>query len=421
MLRNYLRITLRNLVFNKWLSGLKVLGLGIGIAASLLLTVYLNWQWSFDRMHGNGDNIVRINTVQPIETSHYSYSAITASGVAVWAKNNFPEVKNYVRMARWIANDVVLRHENIVIRDESFLFVDSTFFEVFDFEFIEGDKSTALNSPNSILLTESKAKAFFGNQSALGKTILFDGRKTFLVTGVLKDVAVESHLQFSALCPMSTIQSYGMQMYQDDHFIMSSVFSYLKLEPKAGLKNLNQKLNAKFASDILKTGNKEIFALQKLHDIHLDNSVQYGLGESVSGKSIWLLFGISVLILLMSWANQVNIFTAEIFGKSKPLNVSRILGARKTDIWQQLITSASVSNILGILLGLILSQICLPVLSSVFNLPVKSLFDFRFSINSPGTYILFIIGFGIILTSFFHTFLLSSTNIIAYLSRQEKN
>ncbi|MGK2863562.1 MAG: FtsX-like permease family protein, partial [Chitinophagaceae bacterium] len=124
---------------------------------------------------------------------------------------------------------------------------------------------------------------------------------------------------------------------------------------------------------------------------------------------------------LMSWANQVNIFTAEIFGKSKPMNVSRILGARKSDIWQQLITSAAVSNILGVLSGLVLTQICLPILSSVFNLPVKSLFDFRFSINSPGTYMLFIIGFGIILTSFFHTFLLSSTNIIAYLSRQEKN
>ena len=181
MVLNNFKLAFRNMWHNKALALLQISGLSIGVAASLLLAIYINGQWKFDRFHQKSGQIVRINAISENEETAFRSNAITFSGMGPWAVDQFQEVKSSVRMARWIANDVVLRFGDNVIRDDAFLFVDSNFLEVFSFELIEGNAKDILSRPNSIVLTQSKAKALFGKEQALGKSILFDGRNSFFL------------------------------------------------------------------------------------------------------------------------------------------------------------------------------------------------------------------------------------------------
>ncbi|MBK8635016.1 MAG: ABC transporter permease [Saprospiraceae bacterium] len=167
MVLNNFKLAFRNMWHNKALALLQISGLSIGVAASLLLAIYINGQWKFDRFHQKSGQIVRINAISENEETAFRSNAITFSGMGPWAVDQFQEVKSSVRMARWIANDVVLRFGDNVIRDDAFLFVDSNFMEVFSFELIEGNAKEVLSRPNTIVLTESKAKAFFGKKVAL--------------------------------------------------------------------------------------------------------------------------------------------------------------------------------------------------------------------------------------------------------------
>ncbi|HPN69021.1 MAG TPA: ABC transporter permease [Saprospiraceae bacterium] len=400
---------------NKALALLQISGLSIGVAASILLAIYINGQWKFDRFHQKSEQIVRINAISENEETAFRSSAITFSGMGPWVANHFQEVKSSVRLARWIANDVVLRFGENVIRDDAFLFVDSNFLEVFSFQLIEGNAKDILSRPNTIVLTQSKAKAFFGEGPALGKTILFDGRNSFLVTGVLKDPPKESHIQFSALCPITTIQEFGLDMYKDNHFDYAAVFTYLVLDKQTPIESFGQKLNDRFYGEFAENKFKNGFEVQSLTDIHMDNEVQYGLGQSINGANIFTLLGISFLILAMCWINHFNLFTAETFGKTKPLSIRRIIGADRKHVFNQLAISALLTNLMGIGFGILLAVIGYLTFKNNFDWNLNASLDIEWSFKAPPFLIVIYLVLGTILSTVLPAIILSAVDLLGFL------
>ncbi|MGZ3951051.1 MAG: ABC transporter permease, partial [Flavisolibacter sp.] len=201
MFRSHLRIALRNLLGNKLFSIVNISGLAIGIACSLLLFMFVMDELSFDRSHKNANEIYRAYLQLRINGKE-SVNGKTAAPLGPTMLKEFPEVAGFSRVGYFGAHD--LRVGEKIFRETNLYGVDSSFFTLFDYPLIAGDRSTALLHPNSIVMTEKSAKKYFGQGSAVGKSVIVDGSNSYIVTGVVKDFSSHSFFNADFLVSMST-------------------------------------------------------------------------------------------------------------------------------------------------------------------------------------------------------------------------
>ena len=355
------------------LSILMTLGIALGVCASLLLARYILWQYSFDRFHDNGANIVRVQNDHLIDGQVVSRNAMTYSGVPVLAKERFPAVKEYVRLGHWIANDVLFRHDEALFRGKDCLFADASFFDVFSFKLLKGDPKTALTAPNSLLLTEAVALKLFGDDDPMGQEVLFENFKTFVVTGVVEDPGPRSHIQFDLLASMSTMSNWGLQVYGDDQFESSYVYAYLQLQEQADLAKLTEDLNQEVAAIKASDQQKDRFALQPLEEIHLYSKLENELGETGNGENLRVLAIIALLIIVLAWLNHINIFSALGVDQFGSLSIRRIVGAERRHLFQQVFFSGAIYSVAGLVLGLVMLAAFQPLLANLFDIPALQL------------------------------------------------
>lgn len=385
---NHWKLAWRQLRHNYGLSIIKIGGLALSIAASLLLMQYIHWQWSFDRFHEDKENIVRIQNDIYESGVLKQQSAMTYTGIPVIAKAEFPVVKNYVRLARWIANDVVFQYEENVIREANLFFADASIFDVFSFQLLKGDSKTALLEPNTIVLTASRAKTLFGEENPIGKTVIFESRRPFTVKGVVEDPPVQSHIQFGGLASLSTLPNWGLDVYKDDHVEYIYTYAYLQLEPNTDRTKLATALTELIAPRKEDAGIKDVFQFQNLEDIHLYSDLQYEITATGKGNNIWTLFGIAVLILLLAWINHFNLFSAYLFDQQKTLSIRRLVGADKKQLLFQVGTAALLYNLIALGLGISLAYFSIPSLKNTFDIALEASTIWHIDINSP-TFLLF--------------------------------
>lgn len=400
MINQDIKIAWRQMGRKRWLSFLKISGLSIGIAASILLLKYISWQWNFDRFHANSSAIVRVQHDYFQGNQRTQSSAMTYSGVAVTAKTHFPQVKDYVRLGRWIANDVVFRHGEHVIRESEFFFTDPSFFAVFSFELLEGNPVTALAEPNTIVLTESRAKILFGTNNPIGEEVIFESRRPFKVTGVVKDPPLQSHIQFSALSSLSTMADWGLDVYGDEQLENAYVYTYLLLTPGADQNRIAKQLTEQVtALKVDKPGGTDVFRLQPFESIHLDSNLQHEIKTTGQGNGIRILFGISILILLLGWINHFNIFSAQAIDQSTSIGIKRIIGANKLQLFSQVAVETLIYNLLGLITGIALATLVSPIMTRIFSVPFTG-FDFlKTAWFSPVFYLWLIIGLGTLVSA----------------------
>jgi hypothetical protein len=201
MLKNLFKISLRNIRKDKVYSSINILGLTIGITCSLFLLLYILDELSFDRYHKNADNIYRI--VSNIKEPDNAFTwAVAQAPLAVELKDNYPEVENAVRFFNTGRN--LYKKDDKQFYEERFFMTDSTVFDMFSYEFIEGDPVTALDNPFSLVITQEIAKKYFGDQSPIGLSLQNQQGEEFKITGLIKDVPLNSHFRFDALISKST-------------------------------------------------------------------------------------------------------------------------------------------------------------------------------------------------------------------------
>lgn len=368
MLKNYLLSTLRSLTKRKGFSILNVLGLSIGLAASLLILQYVKDELSFDNFHANGDNIYRVKYDYYKDGNRVFECATAFNNIAPTLKADYPEVENvcrlYLRYGGGIIqyNDVSMKETNVFIADQSFL-------EMFSYPLIAGDRATALKEPNTAVVEEATAKKYFGDENPIGKRIKFFGvREEYEITGVIKSPE-NSHLKFTFLFSYKTYVKFSPESTSRDWeegWGWYDFYTYVQLKPGTD----PEAFNAKFPEVVKKLGkegdgDRFKFSLQHMPEIHLYSNLLQEARVNGNGQSVYFLLVIALFILVIAWVNYVNLSTARAVERAKEVGVRKSIGAARVQLAIQFIAEAFVINLIAVVVGIALLNISIPFFNSI--------------------------------------------------------
>ncbi len=365
MIKNYFSVSLRQIRHNPIHTFINMLSLAIGLASCLAIYLFVADEKSFDNFHVKKENIYRLDEVQNFTGTNTQKVALTMGPMARAFRQDFPEVKNSARF--WNMGRLLLKNGEQQFLIENVAGVDSTFLEIFDFELISGDRATALDEPNTILLTEETAAKFFSAPAeALGKSITLPwDTKEFKVTGLLRDVPENSHLQFGALVAMdnrTTGENWGGNFLN----------TYIELHTNANV----PALESKFKDFMIRhTGRKEIWDeikiyLQPLDEVHLGSSDiehDYNNYRKFNGAYLNIFYVVGAFILLIASVNFMNLTTARASHRWKEIGVRSAVGARKTQLFIQFIFESCLLALFSLILAVLLDAAFLPLINELIG------------------------------------------------------
>lgn len=407
MWRNYFKIALRTLRKQRAFSIVNIMGLSIGMAASLVILNYLNFERSYDTFHRNAERIYRV----PMEITENGGAtqtfAFTYPPVATAMLKDFPEVQNAVR---WRGQGGVVQVGEQVYQEPGLLFfVDRSVFEVFSFPFAQGKPQTALKELNDVVLTEEIAHKYFGDGDVIDKTLRYQD-EDFVVKAVLKKLPQNSHIQFGILFNfdkyIQLVEAGGGRIR--DNWGWSDYYTYILLKPGADIQALRSKMPS-FAqrykgADMKATNYTMQFYLQPLQEIHLKSHYDYELRGNGNFKYLNFLAIAGFLILIIAWINYVNLATARALDRSKEIGIRKVVGAFRQQLIRQFLTEALLVNLVAIVLGLGIFQLSLPYFSDLVGktVPGLSLQNWTFWLGVAGIFVA-----GSLLAGFYPAFVMS--------------
>jgi putative ABC transport system permease protein len=377
MLKNLLKISFRSIAKDKIYSIINILGLTIGITCSLFLLMYILDELSYDRYHKNAENIYRV--VSNIKESDNAFTwAVAQIPLAEELQDNYPEVTNAVRF--FGTGRTLYKNGDTQFYEENFYRPDSTVFDMFTYEFLTGDPTTALDNPFSIVLTEKIAKKYFaGAQEAFGQSIQNAQGEEYKVTGVLKDVPLNSHFRFDALISKS---SQGPNQFSGS-WGNFGVFTYIQLPPGYALSKMyasldsviKQKVDPIFAQYNIKIK----YELQKIVDIHLHSKIQDEAEAGGDISYIYIFGAVAAFMLIIACINYMNLATARSANRSKEVGVRKVMGSQRRQLILQFITESMVMAFIALALSLILIYALLPS----FNTLADKELPFSYVLQAP--------------------------------------
>lgn len=392
MFRNYFKVALRNLWKNKGYSTINIFGLAIGLATCLLITLYVTNELSFDRHFANANRIYRINSDIQFGGGN-QHMTQTSDMMGQLLKKDYPQVEQYTRIYTSDGNKLI-KKGNDFINEARVANVDSTFFEVFTLPVIEGDIKTALNEPNTVVVTATAAKRYFtrGTANVLGKTIEVKNNESitpYKITAVIEDIPANTHFNFDFLFSMKNAD------YQWGQLTSHNFHTYLLLKPgtdyKAFEKNFDQYGNkyivpsvqqfVKISSmeDLKKGGNKLEYSLLPLTDIHLHSDFSYEITPSGNIQYVYIFSAVALFILLLACINFMNLSTARSANRAKEVGIRKVLGtARKTLIVQFLVES-TVTALIALFVAVAAAYFVLPLFNDIAakSLSLNDLINFK--------------------------------------------
>ncbi|MHA4842662.1 ABC transporter permease [Flavitalea antarctica] len=350
MLQRNLLHAFRSLKFSKGNTFINVCGLGIAAAAFLLLLHYIRFERSYESFHSKADRIARLtidlyNGPEIIGTDCETYPPL---GPAL--KKEFPEVVDFVRLQDY--SPVEVKETNQVFALEKLYATDPSIFSVFDYQLIEGDARTALSAPMQAVVSATMAKRLFGNEKAIGKVIKVNTHP-MVITGVLEDVPLNTHLRFDLLVSFNSVPTIGgdTSTWQGNNN-----FTYLLLKKETDLQSLNNKLGL-FAKARLKHEN---LVAQGISDIHLFSNRAFEPDINGDIKTVNFLTVVAMLIVVIGCINYVNLVTANASDRAKAAGMRKLLGSSKSSLIQQYLGETFIVNILAFLFALLLIEIAYP-------------------------------------------------------------
>jgi len=362
MIKNYFLIAWRNLWKNKVYSAINIFGLAIGMSACIIIMVFVFYEKSFDGMHTK--NIYRLDEVQKFEGMVAPQNvALSMFPMAPTLKQEFPEVVNVTRVRRTERANMVLGENRLVL--PALLFVDTTFLQMFNFDLIRGNRETALQKPNSILLTEESAQKLFGKEDPMGKTILRYGRDTvsFTVTGILKNIPGNSHMQFDGLASFNTIyRPQDMENWGGNWLV-----TYLELKDHTNIAAMEAKFPAYLKRHMEGDGWKfyELF-LQSLKDVHAnstDITHDYINYQKFDRKYVYIFSIIGLIVLIIACINFMNLSTARSAGRAREVGVRKSIGAKRGQLALQFLVESVLIASLALVIAVTMALFLMPAVS----------------------------------------------------------
>ena len=372
MFKNYLKTALRNLLKYKGYSFINIVGLGFGVACFFLIALFVQDELSYDRFIPNHDRIHRV-ALYAVLNNNIVNGAIACTPLAPALRSEFPEVESATRVR--VYGFPVIRYQDKVFSEERVFWADSTFFDVFRVKFVHGDAETALRPVNGLVLTESMAKKYFGDENPVGHSINFDNRMDYLVTGVVPDVPRNSHFHYDF------IASVGFQnIDRDDSWLSNNWLTYVKLREDASVEAFVAKVNAFVAQkaepqvraalgigfqQFLDGGGEYRYYLQKLDDIHLHSHVDYEIEPNGSFTYVLIFSIIAVGILLVACINFVNLATARSANRSREVGIRKTVGSTRGQLVGQFLAEALFLSFVAVGVALVLTTLFLPAFNNL--------------------------------------------------------
>jgi putative ABC transport system permease protein len=363
MLKNYLKIAVRNLLRYKGFSLINILGLTIGITGCLLIGLFVWDELQYDKFFKDGNNIYRIYLKHTSNTGTTT-SANTPPVFATYMKQNYPEIEQAARMFMWSGKMLMEVDDKRTYEDKGVI-VDSTFFQIFPLKFAKGNSNSALLVPSSVVITERIANKYFGKTDPIGKTIKLD-KENFMVKGVLEDLPEHFHLDFNYIIPLSAA---GLPAERMQNWGWQQFFTYIKVKEGTDLQQLQRKFHVaaekEGGTEVREDGVTHLPYFQALKDIHLYSSAfefdnaKRGNATYVKGLTIIALF-----VLLIACFNFINLATARSFRRAKEIGVRKVIGADRKQLILQFTGETILVALISIVIAVIATLLILPSLNA---------------------------------------------------------
>lgn len=359
MLRNYFKSILRYILRNKSFTIINVLGLAIGMMACMLIAQYVLHELSYDGFHANRERIYRLQQDRYDNGVLSTRWAAGCAGVGPDMKSDLPEVQRYVRMR---GSEGVLSYGEVYFKEEGLYHASEDFFQMFTVPLVEGIDTAVLKRPNTMVISESLAKKYFGEQNPIGKTMKRNGQEDYEVTGIFKDLPSNTHFEFDALMSFSTLP----KLFNDPltTWNWDGFFTYIELQPNSSIESLKAKIPAfieKKVGEQYKSFNAAIkFNFQRLVDIHLDSDFMGEFKANGNRQSTYFLGIVAVLILVIAWINYINLSTAKSIERAREVGVRKVMGSFRRQLVQQFILESFLLNGLAFILAIAFVGILTP-------------------------------------------------------------
>ena len=361
MFKNYLKTAFRNLGKNKLYSGINIIGLTVGLAACLLIGVFIDHELSYDKFNTNAERIVRV-TMEYNNAGTANTTATTGTKVGPQFKRVFPAVEEYVR---GFISQGIIKYGEKVFEEKRILFADEPFFKIFSFNLVDGNTATALDAPNKMVLTRSMAKKYFGDATAINKTINAFG-KEFTVSAICEDAPQNSQVKFDFITHFFNLGNY----VKTEKWWEANWITYLLVRDKKDIPQLQQQITAYMKTKEVRTearleGNDYLtYHLEPLKTVHLRSSLA---GFEPNGNLTYIyMFGIiALLILIIASANYTNLATAQSTGRGNEIGMRKVLGASKNQVFFQFIGESTIITFLSAGLALVLAVLLVPYFNNI--------------------------------------------------------
>jgi putative ABC transport system permease protein len=369
MLKNYFVTAIRNLLKYKGYALINMIGLAIGIASSILIFLYVQDEWSYDRFNEKFDRIYRVYLKGKIQGNEMAI-AVTNAPIGPTMVAEFPEVEQYTRLFTFTGNPLV-RYEDKAFVESKFYFADSTFFDVFTCPVISSASEKMLNKPKTVVITEEMAKKYFGNGEAIGKVLeIGDDRQTFEVVGVVKGFPKNAHFTFNILASMSTTD-----FARNTIWLSNNNSTYIVLKKGTPYKTVEDKIPdmmAKYLGPQLQQfvgvtleefrqgGNTYGYFLQPLKDIHLRSDLQYEIEPGGSITTVYIFSIIALFIIIIASINFMNLSTARASTRAQEVGVRKVVGSDKSKLVFQFLAESLIITFISLVIAVLLVELCMP-------------------------------------------------------------
>jgi len=414
MFKNYFKIAWRNLKKNISFSLIKIFGLALGISLFLVLLTIINDQLSYDKFHPTPEKVYRINTEALRKSGGSERYASAPYPLGAFLKDNYPAIENMVRLNRSLSADALYEGKRLGIRG---FFTDPSFFEMFGYEFLHGNKKFALQETNSIVLTQETSEKFFGKENPVGKIIELEGLENFTVTGVLKKAPGKTHLEFEALGSTGFLTSReGMREVTTDWRNYYGTYLYVQIKDANAKKivedGLAKAAGEQYAKLELESRDKGYsFFMQSLNKIVPGPILSNHMGRALPSQLLWVIGVLALIVLISAAFNYNSLVLAQSLSRAKEIGIRKTNGALRHQLIGQFLIESVLTSLLAFLVA---SLIFLFLLKPFFEgLTIFQEFDVALS----GSLLLYIVfaGFSVVvglITGLFPAFYLSSFTAI---------
>ncbi len=378
MFKNYFKIAVRNLLNKKGYSLINIMGLAIGLATSLLIILYVLNEWSYDKFNSNSDRIFRVVQTMTSE-DRVEEQATTPFQLGPVLDAEFPDyIEKTVRFFDMQEENHTFlnREDQVSFRESNFYFVDSTFFDVFSAELVQGNPADALKNPLSLVISEELATKYFGDENPIGQSLSYKGIREMTVTGVMKPWPEQSHMKIDLVASFTSLNEiYASSPGYDRSWLWNPIWTYVLVKEGTNTGSLDTQLAVledKYyrAYSGWPMDESVDIELQPITDIHLTSNRDQEMEVNSSITYIYILLVVAAFILIIACINFMNLSTARSMERSREVGMRKVLGGHKQQLFYQFIGESFLITFFAVILGIVILMVALPFFN---ELTAKSL------------------------------------------------